>query len=77
MESSLYGYQCSQGYPKGLFLALYYLSYNYVNDIYSIIRHSNHGMFADDLSIYKDVSTTADYALLQQDLDHITDWYRH
>ena len=45
----------------------------YVNDIYSIIHHSNHSMFADDLSIYKDVSTTADYALLH---DRITDWYR-
>ena len=31
-------------------------------------------MFADDLSIYKDVSTTADCALLQQDLDSIVQW---
>ena len=37
----------------------------YVNDIYSIIHHSKDGMFADDLSIYKNVSTTADCALLQ------------
>ena len=61
------------GVPQGSILGplLFIL---YVNDIYSIIHHSKYGMFADDLSIYKDVSTTADCALLQQDLDSIVQW---
>ena len=46
----------------------------YVNDIYSVIHHSKHGMFADDLSIYAEVSTTADCVLLQHDLDAIVQW---
>ena len=46
----------------------------YVNDIYSVIHHSKHGMFADDLSIYMEVSTPADCALLQHDLDGIVRW---
>ena len=50
MGSTLHGCQCNQVCPKGLFLALYYLCY-------SVIHHSTHGMFADDLSICKDVST--------------------
>ena len=61
------------GVPQGSILGplLFIL---YVNDIYSVIRHSKHGMFADDLSIYKDVSTPADCALLQQDLNSIVFW---
>ena len=50
------------------------LALNYINDVYSIIHHSNYGMFADDLSIYKEVSTTADCAFLLQELDCIADW---
>ena len=74
MESTLHGCQCNQVCPKDLSLVLYYLFYIYVNDIYSTIHHSKHGMFADDLSIYKDVSTTADCTLLQLDLDSIVQW---
>ena len=52
------------GVPQGSILGplLFIL---YVNDIYSVIHYSKHGMFADDLSLYKDVSTTTDCALLQ------------
>ena len=61
------------GVPQGSILGplLFIL---YVNDIYSVIHHSKHGMFADDLSIYTEVSTTADCALLQHDLDGIVQW---
>ena len=61
------------GVPQGSILGplLFIL---YVNDIYSVIHHSKHGMFADDLSIYTEVSTTADCVLLQHDLDGIVQW---
>ena len=61
------------GVPQGSILGplLFIL---YVNDIYSVIHHSKHGMFADDLSIYMEVSTPADCALLQHDLDGIVRW---
>ena len=55
------------GVPQGSVLGplLFIL---YVNDIYSVINHSKHGMFADDLTLYTEVHTSADWRLLQDDL---------
>ena len=49
----------------------------YVNDIYSVINHSKHGMFADDLTLYKEVNTLADCDLLQSDLCNVSSWTKH
>jgi len=37
----------------------------YVNDIFSVIHHSRHGMFAGDLALYREVCTLSDCELLQ------------
>jgi len=46
----------------------------YVNDIYSVIHHSRHGMFADDLALYREVCTLTDCELLQGDLSNVSSW---
>ena len=61
------------GVPQGSVLGplLFIL---YVNDIYSVINYSKHGMFADDLAIYREVHTSADCKLLQSDLASVLLW---
>ena len=46
----------------------------YVNDIYSAIHNSRHGMFADDLALYREVCTLDDCELLQNDLANVASW---
>ena len=48
----------------------------YVNDIYSVIHHSKHGMFADDLILYKEVSTLTDCELLQSNISCWSQWWQ-
>ena len=65
--------QVRSGVPQGSVLGplLFIL---YVNDIYSVINHSKHGMFADDLTLYTEVHTSADCKLLQDDLASVLLW---
>ena len=46
----------------------------YVNDIYSVIHNSSHGMFADDLTLYRAVRTLDDCELLPNDLTNVASW---
>ena len=46
----------------------------YVNDIYSVIHDSRHGMFADDLALYREIHTLDDCQLLQNDLTNVSSW---
>ena len=46
----------------------------YVNDIYSAIHNSQHGMFADDLALYREIRTLDNCELLQNDLVSIASW---
>ena len=45
--------------------------YLYVNDIQTVINHSKHGMFADDL---REVGTHTDCELLRDDLVRVILW---
>ena len=38
------------GVPQGSILGRYYFHYNYVNDLPSVIKHSNCYLYADDMS---------------------------
>ena len=46
----------------------------YVNNIYSAIHNSQHGMFADDLALYREIRTLDDCELLQSDLANVASW---
>ena len=60
------------GVPQGTVLGPI-LFLIYVNDI-DCVRHSSIGCFADDTRISKQISGTADSALLQEDLDRVVIW---
>jgi len=63
----VHGYQLSQVFPVlGPLLFLLY-----VNDISTIISHSKVKLFADDVTIYKEISSPDDVKLLQFDLSNI------
>ena len=46
----------------------------YINDISSVVAHSKVKLFADDVTIYKEISSSSDAALLQVDLSSIAQW---
>ena len=46
----------------------------YVNDIKSVISHSYLKMFADDLTLYRNIASVSDCELLQWDLRRIYEW---
>ena len=45
----------------------------YIDDLHSIVRHSELKLYADDVALYREIKSEADCQLLQ-DLDHICDW---
>ena len=61
------------GVPQGSILGplLFIL---YVNDIKSVISHSYLKMFADDLTLYRNIASVSDCELLQWDLRRIYEW---
>ena len=60
MGSTFHGCQCNQVCPKGLSFAFYYSFYTLTTVTLLFVTLNMVTMFADDLSIYKGVSTTAD-----------------
>ena len=46
----------------------------YLDDIHYTISHSSIQMFADDVALYKEITTESDSKLLQEDLDSIVKW---
>ena len=46
----------------------------YINDISSVVAHSKVKLFEDDVTIYKEISSSSDAALLQVDLSSIAQW---
>ena len=61
------------GVPQGSILGLL-LFILYVNDIKSVISHSYLKMFADDLTLYRNIASVSDCELLQWDLRRIYEW---
>ena len=63
----------SSGVPQGSILGpLFFILY--VNDVSSVVKHSSIKMFADDLTLYRDVASVDDCCLLQQDLSQVYEW---
>ena len=46
----------------------------FINDIKSVINHSQFLLFADDLKIFKQITEISDKDFLQSDIDSETDW---
>lgn len=70
-----YPYYADSGVPQGSHLAPVLFSL-FINDITHQILHCKYLMFADDLKIYKTISSHEDTSLIQEDLDRIEGWCR-
>lgn len=68
-----YPYYADSGVPQGSHLApvLFIL---FINDITDQIHHCKCLLFADDLKIYRTITSHNDAALIQEDLDRIEQW---
>ena len=72
-ESYSRKYLTSSGVPQGSNLGplLFVL---FINDIQTVIAHSECLLYADDLKIYRQIRSVSDAHLLQEDLDSIWKW---
>jgi len=43
----------------------------YIDDLYTVVKHSNLKVYADDVTLYKEVSSESDCHLLQENFDRI------
>lgn len=66
-------FEANSGVPQGSHLGplLFIIS---INDVVSVIQNSNIGIYADDMKIYKKITSLNDSYLLQNDLDRFTNW---
>ena len=46
----------------------------FVNDLPEVIRHSTVKLFADNIKLYKSVTSPVDFTLIQEDLNALNDW---
>ena len=61
------------GVPQGTVLGpLLFLIY--IDDIFSVVKHSKIKVFADDSKLHKDISSHIDRILLQEDLLSVVNW---
>ena len=61
--------------PQGSVLGpLLFLIYIDCNSTLQLSEGSNHSLYADDMLLYKTISSAADYVELQQDIDEIYGW---
>ena len=49
----------------------------YINDLHEVISHSELNVFADDVALYKEIKSSSDYNLLQEDLNNVFFWSEH
>jgi hypothetical protein len=61
------------GVPQGTVLGplLFIL---YINDLFSVVKHSKVKVFADDSKLHKNISSPSDCQLLQEDLHAVVRW---
>lgn len=68
-----YRYCVSSGVPQGSVLGPLLFSL-FVNDVSAAIRHSSFLLYADDIKIFREVSSLSDCGHLQRDVDAFTLW---
>lgn len=65
--------QCSSGVPQGSHLGP--LLFNiFINDITTVIKYSQYLLYADDLKLFLKINCLHDCKLLQDDLNHVSEW---
>ena len=76
MVAILTGSLLHQEYHKALYLAPFCSYYTYIDDLQNVVSHSTLKLvlFADDVTLYREIKNSADCLLLQQDLDNICSW---
>lgn len=71
VKSFVYGQ--TSGVPQGSHLGPFLLNL-FINDLQSMIRHSQLLLYADDAKIFKSIKSERDAELLQEDLDRVVKW---
>ena len=46
----------------------------YINDLHEAVQYSELNIFADDVALYNEIKSSADYDLLQEDLNNVYFW---
>ena len=72
MAVILNGCQFTQGYPGLSPQAPFY-----INDLHEAEQYSELNIFADDGALYKEIKSSADCDLLQEDLNNVYFWSTH
>lgn len=66
-------FSTSSGVPQGSHLGPLFFNI-FINDIQRCFLHSKYCLFADDMKIFKEISSSADVTSLQEDLDRLVNW---